>query len=56
MKLFKFQKTLTKKNLSQVYGQNTEKSEIFFSKILLWMSSFDRKEVSVHVLLNSMHI
>ena len=35
------------KKLSPVFGQNTEKSQIIFSKILKWMSSFDHKEASV---------
>ena len=64
MKLFKIPKTLTKfskktltKKLSPVSGQNTKKikKNIFF-KILLQMSSFDHKEASDQVSLNSMHI
>ena len=60
MKLFKFQKTLTEN-----FNQKTSKSSLwskyekignFFPKILLWMSSFDHKEDSVQVLLNSMNM
>ena len=60
MKLFKIPKTLTKfsknQKISPVSGQNTEKLKKYFFKILLQMSSFDHKEASDQVSLNSMNI